>query len=156
MSVKESDAGSYKTFTLQGIDTVNSQVYTDGDTESIMKPTNLSRIQFLDGEKLFRLYWEDMGTSRSVAKLVNFCVSEGWTNPRTGKPPTRMGVWKAMWSWALKPENLQKSRQMFNDGMIESGILYTKEEWKEFVTTKARGGLELGRRRYRAFEEAIG
>jgi len=121
-----------------------------------MKPTKLNHNQFLDGERLFNKYFGEMGTSRSVAKLIGFCVSEGMVNPKTGKPPTRMGIWKAMWTWALKPENLSRSRKVFNEGMILSGQLYNDEEWKEFVTAKAQGGLELGRRRYRAFEEAIG
>lgn len=116
---------------------------------------SLRKKKFLDGEALFRLYFGDMGTARSAIKLVDWCISQGIKNPHTGKPPTRMGVWKAMWTWALLPENLKTSQAIFNKAMSEAGEFYTDAEWKEFATIKAKGGVELGKRKYREFEEAI-
>lgn len=96
-----------------------------------------------------------MGNAGSMAKLVNFCMTQGQKNPRTGKPPTRMGVWKAMWTWALLPENIKTSKDIFNKSMSEQGERYTDAEWKEFVTTKAKGGVEFGKEKYKRFEEAL-
>jgi hypothetical protein len=120
-----------------------------------MSKMNLGKVKYLDGERLFRLYFEEMGTAGSMAKLVNFCVSEGKKNPKTGKPPTRMSVWKAMWTWALLPENLATARKIFDKNMSASGEFYSDAEWKEFVFTKAKGGVELGKKKYNRFEEAI-
>lgn len=120
-----------------------------------MKRNRLGYHRFLDGEKLFKLYFEEFGTARSVAKLVSYCKTEGTKNPHTGRPPTRMGVWKAMWAWALMPENLTIARQIFNNGLALSGEYYSDDEWKEFCTSKAKGGVELGKDRYREFEEAM-
>lgn len=121
----------------------------------IRNKNKLNSLKFLDGEVLFRKYFEEMGTARSFAKLVNFCVTQSQRNPKTGKPPTRMGVWKAMWSWALRPENINTAREIFNKAMRDEGEHYTDDEWKEFIFTKAKGGAELGKSRYEKLEEAV-
>lgn len=120
-----------------------------------MSTDNHSHKRFLDGEALFRHYFENMGDAGSMAKLVNMCAAQGKKNPHTGKPPTRMGVWKAMWTWALLPENLKTSKDIFMKSKSTSGEFYTDAEWKELATTKAKGGVEFGKERYKKFAEAL-
>lgn len=120
-----------------------------------MEKANLNKKRFLNGELLFRHYFEQMGSAGSMMKLVNMCAAQGMKNPQTGKPPTRMGVWKAMWTWALLPENLKTSKDIFMRSMSTSGEFYSDAEWKELATTKAKGGVEFGKERYKKFVEAL-
>ena len=68
-----------------------------------MHKNNLKVEKFLDGEKLFKYYYETMGDARSTVKLVEWCKTQGMVNSK-GKSPTRMGVWLSAWRWALKNE----------------------------------------------------
>ena len=58
---------------------------------------------YLNGEVLFRKYYE-MGDAKSITRLRKFAISQGMMSS-TGKEPTDMGVWKAMWRWASLKEN---------------------------------------------------
>lgn len=109
---------------------------------------NIKHYKYLDGEELFKEYFEVMGTARSVAKLVNWCVSRGTKNPLTGKPPTRMGVWKAMWRWALAPENKEKAYEIFKNSMATLGDFVAPEDWNKFIKDRAAHGLQFGPQRY--------
>ena len=61
------------------------------------------REKYLDGEKLFRKYWE-MGEGRTIALLREWASLQGMKSSR-GNEPTDMGVWKSMWRWASLKEN---------------------------------------------------
>lgn len=66
---------------------------------------------YLDGEKLFRKYYE-MGDARSIVRLATWAISIGMAQPikKTKSNPNGlpcMGVWKAMWRWASLRENFQ-------------------------------------------------
>lgn len=65
------------------------------------------REKYLDAEKLFRKYWE-MGEKRSINLLTEWAISQGIQSP-SGKNPTPMGIWKAMWRWASLKENKDKA-----------------------------------------------
>lgn len=75
-----------------------------------MRKNNLKVEKFLDGERLFKYYYEVMGDARSTSKLVEWCKTQGMVNSK-GKSPTRMGVWLAMWRYALKNE--QQARKFY-------------------------------------------
>jgi|GEM_PF-1552179 len=112
---------------------------------------NLKNYKFLDGEELFKKYFEEMGTARSINKLVKWCISSGKINPQTGKPPTRMGVWKAMWRWALLPENSSKAFEIFRKSLSSDGEFVGIEKWNEYIHSKAVHGLQFGPKRYEEF-----
>lgn len=94
---------------------------------------------FLAGHEreLFDRYYVLMGPARSTIKLVEYCVSHGWLNPRTGKAPTRMGCWFSMWRWALRPENQEDAYQMYQKSLLDEGLFCTKEAWKELLQERA-------------------
>lgn len=56
--------------------------------------------KYLDGEQLFKVYWQEMGSARSTVRLQRWCLAHSIVNPKTQNVPTRMGLWKAMWRWA--------------------------------------------------------
>lgn len=61
------------------------------------------REKYLDGETLFRKYYE-MGDNRSIKLLTEWAKVEGIKSSK-GNEPTGMGIWKAMWRWASMREN---------------------------------------------------
>mgnify|MGYP001557842997 CR=1 FL=1 len=70
-----------------------------------MKKNRLLNLKekYLDGEKLFRKYYE-MGEGRTIVLLTEWAIFEGMESSK-GNKPTEMGVWKAMWRWASMKEN---------------------------------------------------
>ncbi len=112
---------------------------------------NIKHYKYLDGEELFRKYFEEMGTARSISRLVKWCISRGIKNPLTGKPPTRMGVWKSMWRWALLPENKEKAFDIFKKSLSAEGEFVVVEKWNEYIDSKAVHGLQFGPKKYEEF-----
>jgi len=99
-------------------------------------------IKYLNGEKLYTAYWKDMGGSTmmggaaSYRKMINYCVSNGMTNPLTGKPPTYMGIWKAMWRWAI--DHQDSAFEMAKDAFFTRGEVLTKERWNDEIVSKVK------------------
>lgn len=93
--------------------------------------------KFLDGEKLFTVYWAEMGSARSYSKLVRWCESNKVINPKTQRPPNRMGIWKSMYRWAVN--NPDKAYEIAQKGFLDDGKFLTRERWdaemKEKVST---------------------
>lgn len=93
-------------------------------------------MKYLDGEKLYKAYWVEMGNARSYDRLVNWAAANKMVNPKTGKT-TRMGVWKAMYRWAVN--NPEKAYDYMNEGLRDSGEIIDRErfiqEMKEKVLT---------------------
>jgi hypothetical protein len=82
------------------------------------------REKYLDGEKLFRKYYE-MGESRTINLLTEWAILDGMTSS-TGKSPTPMGVWKSIWRWASLKENRDLAWKIYREhcGKFNYG------EWK--------------------------
>lgn len=99
-------------------------------------------VSYLDGEKLYKAYWQDMGGSTmmggsaSYRKLITFAVANGMSNPKTGKPPYVMGIWKAMWRWAIKNQDV--AYKMAQEAFFTRGQTLSLETWKEEITSKAK------------------
>lgn len=93
--------------------------------------------KYLDGEKLFTVYWAEMGSARSYAKLQKWCEANKIVNPKTQKVPGRMGLWKSMYRWAVN--NPDKAYEIAQQGFRDSGDYLTRERWdaemKEKVDT---------------------
>jgi uncharacterized Fe-S cluster-containing radical SAM superfamily enzyme len=93
------------------------------------------RNKFIDPEKIFTIYWQEMGAGRSLAKLhEQFPI-----NPKTGRKVTRDAGYKAMWRWACRPENYTKAHNIFRSSMLSTtGELWTDERFKAELKEKAR------------------
>jgi len=83
---------------------------------------------------VYRLYWEEMGTARSNARVAKHLHSLGIYNKDTGHRVTDMAVWNSMWRWAI--ENSDVAYQIFNKAQADYGEFYTKEQWDEFIKDK--------------------
>ena len=87
-----------------------------------------SRTAYLDGEALFKQYWQVMGTARSILGVRRWCIAQGILNPVMNTPPTAMGIEKAMYRWAIK--HLDESFEIFNASLRDEGKFHTKKEWE--------------------------
>jgi hypothetical protein len=71
------------------------------------------REKYLDGEKLFRKYFE-MGEGRTILLLTEWAILDGMKSSQ-GNEPTPMGVWKAMWRWASMKENRDLAWEIYKE-----------------------------------------
>lgn len=89
-------------------------------------------------EELFIHYYVTMGGARSTVKLVDYCALQGWLNPITRKPPSRMAVWFGMWRWAIRPENQERAYQLYNKAKLDDGEYCSREEWLSLLSERAK------------------
>ena len=108
--------------------------------------------QYMDGKKIFKYYWEEMGTARSCSKLAKWCKSEGMSNPITGKSPTTMAVWFSMWRWAIR--NQTEAYQIYNKALSDLGLFISDVEWKVIIDDKA--SVCLNKKSYDKFRREYG
>jgi len=94
-------------------------------------------------EFLFDYYWRVMGAARSYYRLVPLCAEMGILNFKTGFPPTRMSIFKAIWRWAIRKENFDKAYEIANKALFNEGKFMTREEWKEFLKEKIRPAYQI-------------
>ena len=99
-----------------------------------MTPIRLVRVRHLDGGELFKYYWVDMGSARSIRKLTRYLTSQGKVNPVTHKPFTDMALWFAIWGWAK--DNMKEAYEIYNKVCMDSGEYHTMAEWIDFVADK--------------------
>ena len=88
---------------------------------------------YLNGDVLFRKYYE-MGDAKSITRLRKFAISQGMVSS-TGKEPTDMGVWKAMWRWASLKENAYKAWEIYSN---RDGQECNFDEWVEVMKKTIR------------------
>lgn len=92
-------------------------------------------MKYLDGEELFRTYW-GMGEAKSITRLKKWYESNDKPrNPRTGKYPDRMGLWKSMWRWAV--DNMDDAYEIVNKAFMANGETMTRERWQKEMLSKA-------------------
>lgn len=89
-----------------------------------MRSPNL-REKYLDGERLFRKYFE-MGETRTIVLLTEWAILEGMKSSK-GTEPTPMGVWKAMWRWASLKDNRVKAFKI----AFQYGACTNSDEWDD-------------------------
>jgi hypothetical protein len=89
---------------------------------------------YMDGKRLFEVYWVEMGSARSIAKLQKWCITNDMVHPISGKPPTRMGIWKCMYRWAIN--NQKDAYDMAQDGASQYGDFITPEDWATNMANK--------------------
>ena len=96
------------------------------------KKTNFPLLKYMDGEYLFRYYFQTMGEARSFPKLIEHCRAEYMIHPENGKPPTKMGLYKAMWRWATRKENQQTAWDIYKSSQL--GDEWTQiESWNDWI-----------------------
>lgn len=94
-----------------------------------------NKLKFLDGEELFRHYIS-LGRAGSYRQVENYCKSRKIKNPKTGKPPTRMGIWCSMWRWVLR--NPDPARKLYASYVLElDGDILDDEEWYSLLESRA-------------------
>jgi hypothetical protein len=98
-----------------------------------MSKIRLTRPSLLDGKSLFRIYWTDMGSQRSIRRLRE----NTGLNLQRGKPFSPRGLWLALWKWAIN--NPDEAFEIFTAANRDEGIFHTRQEWDEFLLEKAQG-----------------
>jgi len=102
-----------------------------------MKSNPIRDKKYLDGERLFTVYWQEMGDSRTTIRLQRWCLAHSIVNPKTQNVPTRMGLWKAMWRWAV--ENQDEAIKVWSEGMDYNKIDGVVEsEWNKLILNNAK------------------
>ena len=106
-----------------------------------MKPQKV----YLDKSTCFHTYIN----CGSIGKTVKILHSQGVVNPKTGKPPTDMGVWNAVWLYAL--ENMVEAKKLTFETWLNNGKIGTDLEWYTIILKRARK--LLSKSGYQAFIE---
>lgn len=94
-----------------------------------------NKIKFLHDKELF-VHWTGLGKAGSLKLLVIYSVKEGWLNPKTGRPPTTMACWNAMWRWAIR--NMAEARPFYAQYVLDFGDYLTDDEWMEVINDRAK------------------
>ncbi len=96
------------------------------------------RRKYIDGEKAFKYYFEELGAARNTRLLTTTVVKK---NPLTDRKFTKDAFYKAMWRWACRPENENKSYSIFRKSDIGKEPEWTPEKWHAELMEKARWAL---------------
>lgn len=91
--------------------------------------------KILDDKHCFEL-WVEMGDGGSYQKVQHVLASEGVKSPLTGRPPTRQGIWFAIWRYIC--ENQELVRPYFNNAWASHGDILEDDEWKGMLTRHSR------------------
>jgi len=118
-----------------------------------MTKINMRRTRFLDGERIFRIYFTEMGSARSLGK-VKKQLGESARNPYKGTIVTDAAIEGSMWRWAMN--NLDFSYPIFNEAMRNEGKYHTFEEWKEHVFHHAERLVRHNPRTFQNWMKRIG
>lgn len=114
-----------------------------------MTPISLKRKKTLDGEAIFRMYWQEMGSARSIKKVISRLP----LNPNFGRPYTSMAIWFCLWRYAF--ENLQTTYEIYNEVSRDTGEYHTFEEWKDLVTDHAFTSAKKNTRRMERWQNRL-
>lgn len=107
----------------------------------------------MDGEYLFKYYFETMGESRSLIKLIEHCKTEYMIHPEQGKPPTKMGIYKAIWRWATVKENQSKAWEIYKNCELggEWKKIEDSIEWISFLKERVSSAYQYDAKTYKRF-----
>jgi hypothetical protein len=112
-----------------------------------MTDINLQHKHRLDGEKIFRMYYSEMGSARSIMKVVR----QIGNNPNTNLPYYPMAIWFTIYKWSL--DNLDASYEIFCSAMRDEGKYHTKSEWETFVLKKCATYAKNNQRRLSGWQK---
>ena len=86
-------------------------------------------IIMLDQKECWKLWHVQLGTLNATQRYFR---DKGIINPKTGNPPTKSGIEKAAFSWAI--ENPDEARIDLERSWMKEGIILTDEEWGRVLT----------------------
>lgn len=96
-------------------------------------PAGLKNKGFLNPEECWKDWHIHEGSLRKIQEKM---LREGRTNPKTGNPPTKSGIEKAAFTWAL--ENQDEARKDLEYAWEKEGVILTDEAWKQFLVSAAK------------------
>jgi hypothetical protein len=117
-----------------------------------MSAIRMEKNKILDGQRIFRMYYTDLGSARSIVKVRKQLGNDA-INPRTGRHVTNMAIWFSMYRWAY--ENLDLSYQIFMDAMRDEGKFHTREEWETFVSHKAHVIVKQSEKKFQRWQNRV-
>ena len=117
-----------------------------------MTPITMERHKILDGEKIFRIYYLDMGSARSIVKLKRF-LGESAINPNTGRVVQDMAVWFSMYRWAM--ENFELSYEIVSKAAYDEGVYYPKDKWRAKVDKGARTCIKQSEKGFERWQKRV-
>lgn len=114
-----------------------------------MTHITMEKHKILDGEKLFRLYYLEMGSARSVKKVIKQ-LGDSAINPATGRVVTDMAIWFAIYRWAM--DNLDASYDIISKAAYDEGVYYPKEQWVAKIEKIAKTCLRNSDKAYKKWQ----
>ena len=110
-----------------------------------------NKLSYIGDGKIYFEKWVSLGKAGNVSKVALWAGNElGKKNPKTGRPPTPMGIWQKMWRWCLR--NPEEGRSLYASYVLElDGDLLKDEEWNSLLHARAKILLtKAGYRKYLA------
>lgn len=96
-------------------------------------PAGLRNRGYLDPETCWKEWCIHSGSLKATQeKLYN----SGVRNPRTDEPPTKSGIEKAAFMWAI--QNQDDARKDLEYAWQKEGQVLTDEKWREFLANASR------------------
>ena len=92
----------------------------------------LRNAKFLDGKECWKS-WNV--TEGSLGAVQDKMLKDGNINPKTGRPPTKSGIEKAAFNWAI--ENQVEARKDLERAWMREGHVLTEEDWQNFLESAA-------------------
>ena len=119
----------------------------------LTKKTNFPVLKYMDGEYLFKYYFQAMGASRSLIKLIEHCRTEYMIHPEQGRPPTKMGIYKAMWRWATVKENQKMAWEIYKTADLgeEWNPINEWGAWVDFLKERVPSAYQYDPKTYKRF-----
>lgn len=87
----------------------------------------------LDPKRCWKEWTVSLGSLRAVRE--NLYIN-GEINPKTGQPPTKSGIQKAAFSWAI--ENQEEARKDLEYAWEKAGHVLTDELWQDRIVGFAK------------------
>jgi hypothetical protein len=89
---------------------------------------------FLDPKQCWKDWNVHIGSLKGIQDKF---LQEGKINHKTGNPPTKSGIEKAAFAWAIDPANQNEARHDLEFAWSKEGIILDDEAWKRFLVDAA-------------------
>lgn len=96
-------------------------------------PAGLRNRGFLDPKTCWKEWHVTEGSLKAVQEKF---LKQGLINDKTNNAPTKSGIQKAAFSWAIK--NQAEAHKDLEYAWKRAGFVLTDEDWKQFLRDAAR------------------
>lgn len=96
-------------------------------------PAGLRNRGYLDPEMCWKEWCIHSGSLKATQEKF---YSQGIRNPRNDEPPTKSGIEKAAFFWAI--QNQDEARKDLEYAWLKEGQVLTDERWKKFLASASR------------------